>query len=160
MSRDETSEDIEDRERKCRYNWQTAGSLGWPVPLLKCKYIFELKYTDAILSSSTLKLLWFEITKMLIAVIKKQFIVLFVVIFGTLSFFIRPRPDPQNRCSFHSVTGKVTVGLASHRPYITDSIYRLDEGRWALSSTRLRHLVALLLPLVKLFCANVVLLGS
>jgi len=30
----------------------------------KYKYIFEIKYTEAILSNSTRKLLWFEITKM------------------------------------------------------------------------------------------------
>ena len=46
----------------------SAGSLGCPHPVLKCKYIFQIKYTDAILSTySTRKLLWFEITKMLIA---------------------------------------------------------------------------------------------
>ena len=33
-------------------------------------YIFEIKYTETILSNSTRKLLWFEITKMLIAVQK------------------------------------------------------------------------------------------
>jgi len=31
-------------------------------------YIFQIKYTEAILSNSTRKLLWFEITQMLIAV--------------------------------------------------------------------------------------------
>jgi len=36
--------------------------------MLKYKYIFEIKYTEAILSNRTLKLLWFEITEMLIAV--------------------------------------------------------------------------------------------
>jgi len=34
----------------------------------KYEYIFQIKYTEAILSNSTRKLLWFEITKMLIAV--------------------------------------------------------------------------------------------
>jgi len=52
----------------CRYNWHSAGSLGWPFPMLKYKYIFQIKYTEAILSKSTRKLLWFEITKMVIAV--------------------------------------------------------------------------------------------
>jgi len=33
-------------------------------------YIFQIKYTEAILSNSTRKLLWFEITKMLIAALK------------------------------------------------------------------------------------------
>jgi len=32
--------------------------------------LFQIKYTEAILSNSTRKLLWFEITKMLIAVFK------------------------------------------------------------------------------------------
>jgi len=36
----------------------------------KYKYIFQIKYTEAILSNNTRKLLWFEITKMLIAVLK------------------------------------------------------------------------------------------
>jgi len=51
-----------------RYSWHSAGSLGWPFPVLRCKCIFQIKYTDAILSNSTQKLLWFEISKMLIAV--------------------------------------------------------------------------------------------
>jgi len=70
----------------CRYNWHTAGSLGWPFPTLKYKYIFHVKYTEAILSDSTRKLLLFQIGKMLIAVLKNQFIVLFIITFGTLSF--------------------------------------------------------------------------
>ena len=49
-------------------NWHSADSLGWPFPMLKYKYIFHIKYTEAILSNSTRKLLWFEISKMLIAV--------------------------------------------------------------------------------------------
>ena len=55
----------------CRYNPHSAGSLGWPFPVLKYEYIFQIKYTEAILSNSTGKLLWFEITKMLIAVQEK-----------------------------------------------------------------------------------------
>ena len=41
---------------------------------------------EAILSKSTRKLLWFEITKVPIAVLKNKFIVLFTIIFSTLSF--------------------------------------------------------------------------
>jgi len=44
---------------------------------LKYKYIFQTKNTEAILSNSTRKLLWFEITKILIAV-KNKFIVSFI----------------------------------------------------------------------------------
>jgi len=54
------------RERKCAqkiYNWHSADSLGWPLPMLKYKYVFQIKYVETILSSSTHKLLWFEITK-------------------------------------------------------------------------------------------------
>jgi len=50
-----------------QYNWHSAGSLVWPFPVLKYKYIFQLKYTEAILSNSIRKLLWFEIAKMAIA---------------------------------------------------------------------------------------------
>jgi len=52
----------------CRYNWHSAASMGWPFPMLKYEYIFEIKHTEAILSNSTRKLLWFEISKMQTAV--------------------------------------------------------------------------------------------
>jgi len=53
-------------------HWHSACSLGWQFSMLKYKYIFKVKYrpTEAILSNSTRKLLWFEITKMLTAVKK------------------------------------------------------------------------------------------
>ena len=71
----------------CRYNWHSACSLDWAFPMIKYKYIFfQIKYTEAILSNSTRKLLRFEISKMLIAVLKDKFIVSFTIIFGTLSF--------------------------------------------------------------------------
>jgi len=38
--------------------------------MLKYQYIFPIKYTEALLSNSNRKLLWFEITEMLIAVKK------------------------------------------------------------------------------------------
>jgi len=43
---------------------------GWLIPMLKYKYIFQIKYTEAILSNGTRKLLLFEITQMVIAVLK------------------------------------------------------------------------------------------
>jgi len=72
----------------CRCNWHSAGSLGWPFPMLKCKYICQIKNTLQFLSHITLKLLWFEIGKMLITVEKNKFIVLLITIFGTCSFHI------------------------------------------------------------------------
>jgi len=56
-----------------QYNWHSAGSLGWPFPVLKYKYIFQIKHTEVVLSNSTQKLLWLEITKMLIAVLTNEF---------------------------------------------------------------------------------------
>jgi len=52
------------------YKWHSAGSLGWQFSVLKYKYIIQIKHTEAILSNSTRELLWFEISKMLIAVKK------------------------------------------------------------------------------------------
>jgi len=60
----------------CQYIGTVLVPWGWPFPMLKYKYIFQIKYTEAILSNSTRKLLWFEITKMLIAVLKNNVIVL------------------------------------------------------------------------------------
>ena len=41
--------------------------------MLKYKYIFQIKYTEVIFfSNSTRKLLWFEISKMLIAVLNTK----------------------------------------------------------------------------------------
>jgi len=53
----------------CRYNWHSTGSRGWPFPMLKYKiYICQIKYTEAILSTSTGKLLWSD-AKMLTALL-------------------------------------------------------------------------------------------
>jgi len=52
----------------CRYNRHTAGSLGWPFPMLKLEFIFRIKLTEAISSNGTRKLLPFEITKIPTAV--------------------------------------------------------------------------------------------
>jgi len=61
---------------------------GRPFPVIIYKYTFQIKYTEAILSNYTRKLLWFEISKMLIAVYKNKFIVSFIITLGRLSFFI------------------------------------------------------------------------
>jgi len=53
--------------------------------MLRYKYIFQIAYTEAILLNSTRKQLWFEISKILIAVLRNKFTALSVIIFGTLS---------------------------------------------------------------------------
>jgi len=69
-----------------RYNWHSA------FAVLKYRYIFQIRHTEAILSNSTQKLLWFEITKMLIAV-KNEFIVLFFYNFRHTFFpYIQHQP--------------------------------------------------------------------
>jgi len=40
--------------------------------MVKYRYIVQIKCTEAVLSNSTWKLLWFETTKMLIAVLKSK----------------------------------------------------------------------------------------
>jgi len=69
------------RKQKCV---DTTGTVLVPEELI----FFQIKYTEAFLSSISWKLLWFKITTMLTAVEKNISIVLFVVIFGTLSFAI------------------------------------------------------------------------
>ena len=39
-----------------------------PIPMVKYKYILQVKYTETVLSNDTRKLLSFEISRMLIAV--------------------------------------------------------------------------------------------
>ena len=70
------------RERKCAENYnKCADTIGTvPVPCashFECQNInifFQIKYTEAILSNCTRKLLWFEISKMLIGVLRNKFI--------------------------------------------------------------------------------------
>ena len=62
--------------------WHSAGFRGWPFPTLKYKYILHIKYTEAILSNSTLKLLRLEITKMSIEVSKKMNLLYHVLLFS------------------------------------------------------------------------------
>jgi len=49
-------------------------------------YFSNKKYGSYFFSNSTRKLVWFEITKMLIAVFKNKCIVPFIIIFDRLSF--------------------------------------------------------------------------
>jgi len=63
------------------HNWHSAGSVDWPLTMLKYEHIFEMKNAGAILSNGTRKLSWFEITKMPIAVLRNRSIVSFIIIF-------------------------------------------------------------------------------
>jgi len=56
-----------------------------------------IKYTEEILSDSTRKLFWFEIGKMVTAVLKNKLIfVLFIIIFGAFSLPVPSHCTPRN----------------------------------------------------------------
>jgi len=69
-------------ERKvCRYNWHSAGSLGWPFSMLKQKYIFQIICgNNFICYGLKLPRCWLQFKK------NKFIIIFYVIIFGTLSF--------------------------------------------------------------------------
>jgi len=60
--------------------------------MLNYRYIFEIKYTETILLNSTWKLLWFEITKMLNAVLEKNV----VIYYNFRHAFVPYNPVNQN----------------------------------------------------------------
>jgi len=105
----------------CRFNWHSAGSLDWPFPMLKYKYIFENKiyWSNFIKRHSEIVTVWNY--QNVDCSLKNKFIVLFCMIFGTLAFpinlqwcrfwlhylglwlsatfhFIRPRSHAPQRC--------------------------------------------------------------
>jgi len=54
-----------------QYNWHALVPWVYHFQSEKYKYIFLKKYAETILSKSTRKVVWFDITKMLIAVFEK-----------------------------------------------------------------------------------------
>ena len=87
------------RHSQCYRERKRAETIGtvlvpWPFPVLKYKYILQIKNSEAILSDSTRKLLWFEITKMLIAVHKK----IYCVVHYTFRHIFVPYRGFWHRC--------------------------------------------------------------
>jgi len=77
---------------------ENIGNESAPIQLTQCRfpalaisnakisiYIFRIEHTEAILANSTRKLLWFEITTLLMA-FKKKITVSFIINVGILSF--------------------------------------------------------------------------
>jgi len=93
---------------RIKYNSHSAGYPRLAISNAKYKYVFQIKYTETILSNSTRKFLRFEITKMLIAVLRNKLIVLFIINFGTLSFQIEDR-DQTDRANISSLTVPLTL---------------------------------------------------
>ena len=79
-----------DRERGtqvCRYNGHSAGSLVWPFPMLKYKYIFSYKIygSNFVKQHSETVMVWnYQNAD---CSFKNKFIVLFITIFGTLVLY-------------------------------------------------------------------------
>ena len=70
-----------------RYNWHRAGSLGCPFPMQKFKYIFQAKNIRKQFYQTTLGNCYsLKLPKWRLLFEKNRFSVLFVIIFGTLSF--------------------------------------------------------------------------
>jgi len=149
----------------CRYNWHSARSMGWPFPLLKYKYIFQIKHTEAITSNTTRKLLWFEITKMPIAVKNK-----FIVSFNFRHTFVRCDKSvgtfvPQQRMGgkweaktdwrfslkfFHSLTSEILCAIGSASwitevPFFSRScIFRSEHVGFRHDAWLYAHMLAVL----------------
>jgi len=100
--------------------------------MLKYKYIFQTKYTEAISSNSIRKLLWFEISKMLIAVFLKISRPKFIVV----SYWEGPAPGPLSI----DATRRTLVGVftRSTQPCIPPG--RLIEYQLRLGKGRECHL--------------------
>ena len=73
-------------------------------------YFFQIKYTEAILLNSTRTLLWFENTKLVIAVKEKKVIVSFITFSGILSF-LRANPNRNVRRAITGLQDTRAVGL-------------------------------------------------
>jgi len=77
------------RTKVCRYNWHSSGPvpcMGWPVPILKYEHTFRIKYTEAILSDSTIGNCYGLKLPKRYCSLKNKFIASFIIIFGTFSF--------------------------------------------------------------------------
>jgi len=124
-------------ERKCA---DTVGTVPvpWAFPVLKYWYNFQIQYTEAILLNSSPKLLWFEITKMLIAVQEKDLhhlknhskIASFIIIFDTLSFpALRRNGSGKCLCPGHKSTRTHTHTRARALARLTALCPRLYPGK-------------------------------
>ena len=118
-------------ERKCA---DTIGTVlvAWVGHFQCCNinmFFSQIKYTEAILSDSTAKLLWFEITKNAHCSSRRKFVVSFIIIFGTLSF-------PIGRARASRVTtsywlAAVNLGRLALRKF-SAQMFQRDCWYWSL----------------------------
>ena len=75
----------------CRYNWHSAGSLGWLFPMLKYKIVFSNKiYGSNFSKQHSETVIRFDYWQNADCSSKNKFIVSFLIILGTLSFPVVP----------------------------------------------------------------------
>jgi len=85
-----------------------------PVPgLLNINIFFQMKYTEAVSPNSIRKLLWFEITKMLTAVLKKNVVLLKCI--GTLLFPVGNASEPAAMRCFAVITAATSSSSDAQR---------------------------------------------
>ena len=108
------------------------GNESVPIQLAQCRFLglvihsakiliyFQVKYTEAILSNSSRKLLWFEITKLLIV----SFITIFV---KTLSIYGTPVVISLGRRNPATASERVSIGAAVSISDQTVSLPIADE---------------------------------
>jgi len=89
------------RTTVCRYDWHSAGSLGWPYPMLRYNFFSNKIHVsncvrNFIKQHSETVMVWnYQYAD---CSLKNKFVVLFIIIFGTFSFAVvrqwsRPRSD-------------------------------------------------------------------
>ena len=88
----------------------SADSLGWAFAMIKYKYIFEENIRKQFYQTALEKCYGLKLPKLLIAILKNKFIVLFIIIFGTLSFPIL------------TIYGH-KLGFYRHRPISASTVY-------------------------------------
>jgi len=78
----------------CRYNWHSAGSMGWPFPMLNIglNIFFKQKKYGSNFSKQHSKTIMVRNYKNADCSLKNNFVVLFIIIFGTLSFPVKGNP--------------------------------------------------------------------
>jgi len=109
-----------DGTKVCRHNWHGAGSLGLLFPLLKYRYIFQIKYTEKQFfseqHSETVTAWNYQNAD---CSLKNTFVALFIIIFRALSF-------PCWRC----VSERLSVRTCSASDVKDESGYLARRFMW------------------------------
>jgi len=83
----------------CRYNWRSAGSLGWPFPMLQYKYIFQKNTRKQFYQTTLGNCYGFKLPKYRLQ-LKNKIIMSFIIIFckRSLPIFLYISQFTKKRC--------------------------------------------------------------